>query len=602
MNFKNLFKTKIQKEEKLARRSSVFIKEMRKRKKEGTLGEVWEEWKWILRYTKKYRKAVAFYILTGIISSTFSIVSAVASKYSIDIITGHQTSQLWLVILIMVFSMVFSLMISSVTNRISTRISIDINNDIQAEVFDHIVDADWLKLSSFTNGDLLNRFNTDVSAVANNAINWLPTVIISVYQFVATFFVLWFYSPVMALIALSSAPILLLGSKYILKIQREYFKKVRQSSSKLMSFEVESFYNLDTIKSFGISEQYSDRLRDKQKDYRDITMDYNKYSILTNIFMSLLSSLVEFAAFGYCLWQLWSDQITYGTMTLFLQQRSSLTTAFNKVVSIIPNILTASVSAGRIRELLDLPLDEHIPSSQMDQYADQGFTVQMNNADFSYIENQKVIHHSDFVAEPGEIVALVGPSGEGKTTIIRLLLGLIHPQSGEVLLSSSEESVPMNADIRHLFAYVPQGNTILSGTIAENLRMVKEGATDEEIVEVLKQAMAWDFVSKMPEGIHSSVGEKGKGLSEGQAQRIAIARALLRNSPVLLLDEATSALDIATERKVLRNIISNQPNKTVIVTTHRPSVLNMCKRVYRIIDTELTMLTEEESARMAMDF
>ena len=160
----------------------------------------------------------------------------------------------------------------------------------------------------------------------------------------------------------------------------------------------------------------------------------------------------------------------------------------------------------------------------------------------------------------------------------------------------------MNAETRHLFAYVPQGNTIISGTIAENMRMVKEDATDEEIIEALKVSCAWDFVSKLPETINSNLGERGRGLSEGQAQRIAIARAVLRNAPVLLLDEATSALDVTTERTVLRNIVQQHPNKTCIVTTHRPSVLNLCQRVYRVMETKVTELSEEESSRMAMDF
>ena len=187
--------------------------------------------------------------------------------------------------------------------------------------------------------------------------------------------------------------------------------------------------------------------------------------------------------------------------------------------------------------------------------------------------------------------------------MIRLILGLVRPDSGTAFLRSTDGTeVEMNADSRALFSYVPQGNTVLSGTVAENLRMVRQDATDEELIEALKTACAWDFVSKMPLGIDSSVGERGRGLSEGQSQRIAIARAVLRDAPILLLDEATSALDVATERQVLRNIVQQHPNKTCIVTTHRPTVLNLCQRVYRVVDTRVTELNQDESSRLAMDF
>ena len=187
--------------------------------------------------------------------------------------------------------------------------------------------------------------------------------------------------------------------------------------------------------------------------------------------------------------------------------------------------------------------------------------------------------------------------------MIRRILGLIRPDQGKAQICASDGSrIDMNADTRHLFAYVPQGNTILQGTIAENLRMVKEDATDEEIIEALKIACAWDFIQNMPDTYNSIVGERGRGFSEGQAQRIAIARAILRDAPILLLDEATSALDVTTERKVLKNIITQKPNKVCIVTTHRPSVLNLCQRVYRVMETHVTELTTEESSRMAMDF
>ena len=571
---------------------------------DGTFQEIIDDWKWIFTYSARYKFAIVFYVFLGIFSTTMGLVSSVASKYLIDIITGYQTSKLAILIIVMVGSSMVSLALDSVLSRITTRLSIYINNDIQADIFDKIVDADWLSLSRYSNGDVLNRFNSDISTVSGNAISWLPSIIIAVYRFAATFLVILHYDWVMALIALGSAPFLLLISRFLIKKQREYSKKVKEMSSQLMSFEVETFYNFDTIKSFGIAPYYSKKLRWWQSKFKDVSLDYNMFSIKSNILMSVIGMGVQFAAFGYCLFRLWTHSITYGTMTLFLQQRSNLSGAFSSLVSIIPAFLNSSVSAHRIRELVELPREVHIPeSSELDQYAEKGFSVQMRDLRFAYAEGADVITKSEFVAKPGEIVALVGPSGEGKTTMIRLILGLVCPQEGQAVIRACDgREVTMNAETRHLFAYVPQGNTILSGTIAENMRTVKEDASDEEIVQALKLSCAWDFVEKMPGGINARVGERGRGLSEGQAQRIAIARAILRDAPVLLLDEATSALDVTTERQVLRNIITQKPNKTCIVTTHRPSVLNMCQRVYRVVDTKVTELSEEESSRMSMDF
>lgn len=572
--------------------------------KDGTFSEIINDWKWIFSYSARYKGAIAFYTALGVLSTTLGLVSSVASKYLIDIITGYKTSMLVQLILLMAGSTVFSLVFSNIISRISTRLSIDISNDIQADIFDKIVDADWLALSQYSNGDILNRFNSDIGTVSSNAISWLPTILIAFYNFIATFLVLLHYDWIMAIIAFLSAPFLLLMSRFVIRKQREYGKKVREMSSKLMSFEVETFYNFDTIKSFGIAPYYSKKMRWWQKQFKDISLEYNLFSIKTNILMSIVSNAVQFLAFGYCLFRLWTHDITYGTMTLFLQQRSNLSSAFNNVISIIPSFLNSSISAHRIRELVELPREVHIPeSAELDALAQNGFTVQMQDLSFAYVEGTNVITDSRFVARPGEIVALIGPSGEGKTTMIRLILGLVCPQSGRALIRAADGTeVTMNAETRHLFAYVPQGNTILSGTIAENMRTVKEDAADEEIIEALKIACAWDFVAKMPDTINAKAGERGRGFSEGQAQRIAITRAVLRDAPVLLLDEATSALDVTTERRVLRNIVQQKPNKTCIVTTHRPSVLNLCQRVYRVVDTRVTELSEEESARMAMDF
>ena len=575
-----------------------------KRWKDGTFSEIIDDWKWIFSYSKRYKGAIIFYTLLGIFSTSMGLVSSVASKYMIDIITGYQTSKLWIMIAITLGSAVFSLVFSNVINRVSAKLSIYINNDIQADIFDKIIDADWLEINKYSNGDVLNRFNSDVSTISSNAISWLPTIVIAVYNFIATFVVIWHYDKIMSLLAFASAPVMLMMSKFLISKQREYARKVKEMNSDMMTFEVETFYNFDTIKSFGISSLYGKKMREWQRKYKDVSLEYNMFSIKTGVFMSIMGMIVQYAAFGYCLFRLWTHDITYGTMTLFLQQRGNLNSAFNNVISIIPNFLNSSISAHRIRELAQLPKEVHIAeSSKLDALAEHGFEVRMRDVDFSYVEGTRVITKSSFQACPGEIVALVGPSGEGKTTMIRLILGLIRPEAGQAVIRGLDGSeVEMNVETRHLFAYVPQGNTILSGTIAENMRMVKEDATDEEIIAALKVSCAWDFVGKMPETINSNIGERGRGFSEGQAQRIAIARAVLRDAPILLLDEATSALDVTTERQVLRNIISQRPNKTCIVTTHRPSVLNMCQRVYRVMETTVTELSEEEAGKMAMDF
>ena len=588
---------------------SASLRTLISRWKDGTFGEILDDWKWIFSYSARYKGAILFYVITGIVSTTFSLVSAVMSKYLIDIITGYQYSKLWFVIVAMVSTALLSLLLRSVLSRITLKIGLVIGNDIRADIFDKLIDADWLAISQYKNGDILSRFNEDISVVSRNAVSWLPTIIVAAYNFLATFILLVHYDVVMALIAFTGAPFVILMSRIVVRKQREYGKKVRETGSGMMSFETETFYNFDTIKSFGIADRYSSRMREWQEEYKDVSLRYNLFTIRTNVLLSIIARIVTFIAFGYALFRLWTHDITYGTMTLFLEQRRALGNAFNNVLSIVPDFLNSSISAHRIRELVELPKEKHISkSTELDRYIRDGFTVQMKDVDFSYVTEEKsgedrVISNSSFIASPGEIVALVGPSGEGKTTMIRLILGLIHPEEGYVHIQAANgQSVPANADTRHLFAYVPQGNTVMSGTIADNLRMVKEDASDEELEQALEQACAWSFVSRMEEGLYAKVGERGRGLSEGQAQRIAIARAILRDAPILLLDEATSALDAATERRVLRNIITQHPNKTVIVTTHRPSVLSLCQRVYRVVDKRVVELDEEEAERTAMEF
>lgn len=552
---------------------------------DGTFKDFFDDWKWIFSFSKKYKWVIVFYTVLGLLGSTLSLGASWVGKILINIIVGKQTENLWVLIAAAVFSTVFSLVVGSVLSRLGLKISIYVNNDIQSAIFSKIIDAEWKELNKYSNGDLLNRFGNDTSTVAGNAIGWIPNLVISLYSFATTFWLLFKTDPNMAWIALGSAPVLLIMSRFIMRKMREYKKRVLEMNSQMMSFEVDTFYNFDMIKSFGVAGTTEKRLKWWQGKYKEYNLDYNKFEIKANIGVSLLQTAVSLGAFGYCLWRLWTGQIQYGDMTFFLQQRGALTSRFNSLVGTVPGMVSSAISAHRIRELVDLPKEKHDRKSleKISGQAKDGLTVQMNDVSFAYSENKNVYEHGSFVARPGEIVAVLGPSGEGKTTMLRLLLGLIHPSDGSVTVSDTAgNEVNMNADLRCMFSYVPQGNSIMAGTIADNMRLVDENATDEQIIEALKTACAWDFIEPQPNGIYTKVGERGQGLSEGQAQRIAIARAVLRDAPIILLDEATSALDNDTEKRVLENIIYSNPSKTCIVSTHRKSILRHCKRVYYI--------------------
>ena len=276
-------------------------------------------------------------------------------------------------------------------------------------------------------------------------------------------------------------------------------------------------------------------------------------------------------------------------MVLFLQQRSNLTNAFSSLVSLIPSALSGSVAAERVRELTELKKEDTADDIPVPENA----SIYLENVKVAYDDGERILSHIEFCARKSEVVALIGPSGEGKTTLIRLLLGLIRPSEGEMyIIDENGTRTSLTSATRNHFAYVPQGNTVIAGTIAANLLMGNENATEAEMIEALKGACAYEFVSEMPGGLNAKIGEGGMGLSEGQAQRISIARALLRRTPIMLLDEVTSALDINTARNVLEYLTSR--GVTCILTTHRPSVLSLCDRVYRVEKNRVTAMDENE--------
>lgn len=582
-----------------------FAKKIIRKIQEGALREVMRELHWIYQYGLKYKGSILWYILLGVLGIATGLAGSVISKYIIDAVTGYDSKSLVPAALAYVFLQLFTIGSRAWTSMISEKIVIKVDQEIRADVYDKIMDADWEALSQYHSGDLLNRVDNDVSNVSNSVLGWVPDFVTRFLQFVGTLGIILYYDPTLALLALISAPITILVSRSVSKRIRDYNKKIRQVSSDVMVFNEESFQNVQLIKSFGLTDLYKKKLRNVQETYKKIRLDYNRFHVATSSSMSLVGSVVAMVCFGWGVYRLWTGHITYGTMTLFLQLATSLAGAFSGLVHMIPSAISAATAAGRLMSVTQLPKEKRICEEKAEELiqAKKGIEVRAEEISFQYNTGKKVLQKASFVAKPGEIVAIVGPSGEGKTTMLRILLGLVSAWEGAVTVNASgEERVPVSAATRGLFAYVPQDNVMFAGSIAENLRITKENATDKELNDALKKACAYEFVHKIPTGLKSPIHENGGGFSEGQIQRLAIARALLSDAPVLLLDEATSALDVATEREILRNILDKSSNKTCIITTHRPSVLSMCDRIYKISDCKMEVMDSVAVEKMVMDF
>ena len=571
-----------------------LLKKIIRKIQQGYLTEMYAETKWMYQYAKRYWASICFYIAAGLFSTGMGLGGNVASKYLIDAVTGVRKSRIGVVASIMIFMMLSNIAAKAIISRISARINVVVQNEIQADIYHKVIDTDWESLHEFRSGDLLNRLSDDVSQVASSVIGWIPSLITKLAQFAGTLGIILYYDPVMAVIALLSAPVTLLISRHLVKRMRAYNKEMREISSGLMSFQNDSFQNLQTVKAFGLMGLFSSKLKDMQEHYKEKMLDYNKFSVGVSSLMSIVGMLVSAVCFGWSAYRLWTGYITTGTMMMFLQMANSLSAAFSAVIQMVPSAINAATCAGRLMAVSDLKKEQILDEDAVNalkKRMEKGISVELNQIDVIYKEGNQVVSKGDFRADTGEIVAIIGPSGNGKTTLIRVLLGLLYPAEGTArLVSDDGTSCPISSATREFFGYVPQGNTVFAGTIAENMRMVKADATDEEIIRALQAGCAYEFVEQLPEGIYSKIGERGSGFSEGQAQRLAIARAILRDAPILLLDEATSALDMEIEERVLSNIMEFGKKKTCIVTTHRPSVLSMSDHIYEIRDDRLMQM------------
>ncbi len=579
--------------------------------KDGRLSEMWKQVKWIYQYGKRHWSAMIFYTLLGMTGTVVALVSGLVSKDLVDIITGHETGKLVTTFCMMIGVNIGTTLINQISNYVSSKISMRVDAEIKADIFSKILVTDWETLTNYHTGDLLTRWSSDAGVISSGVLNFVPHLIIYLFRFVSALAMVIYYDASFAIFAFISTPVSLLLSRTLMKRMTNNNKRSAAMGAKMTGFNQEAFSNIQTIKSFDLIGLYINRLKQLQQEYITMKLDFQRMSMGTSLLLNTVGLLVSYASYGWGIYRVWSGAISYGTMTMFLGLSGTLTGTLNGLTSLIPTIISLTTSAGRLMDIVEMPREDYSNDEEVQSFLERnkerGISLKMEDISYSYQTGTLVFEGASIEVNPKEIIALVGPSGEGKTTMLRLILSLMRTKDGTAYLAAGGNTdkldmVPLTPSTRKLFSYVPQGNTMFSGTIAENMRNVKPEATDEEIVEALKEACAWEFVEKLPDGIHSAIKERGGGFSEGQAQRVSIARALLRQAPILLLDEATSALDVATERKVLRNIMNSERPRTCIVTTHRPTVLSTCTRVYAIRDKKCVVLNDEEIDELVRGF
>lgn len=558
--------------------------------------ELWDDrsnqsryFKWLMAYSKPYLWQIVGMMALEISGTFIGIGMAVMSKKVIDNATVGKSIAVALITYIVL--MILAELAQLVTSLVSTMLNEHYSFGIRKQVYDKILQSVWMDTQKFHTGDLMTRMTSDAGNIANGVINIIPNIIELVVELIAVFVTLFIYSPFLAVFALCLAPIAGLLSIFLGRKLKYLQVKVQESETSYRSFIQESLANLLIVKSFANENRFSDELVDLREERFKWVWKKTKLGTGASAAMSATFELGYIAAFTYGVLQISAKAITYGTMTVFLQLVNRVQSPIIQLASQIPGIASILASAGRVMEIQNIALEKHKGSSPL---SDQ-IGVSVQNLSFGY-NKDLILQDSSFEIRHGEFVAIVGESGIGKTTLIRLMLSFISPDSGTITFSDAGGQMEeVSADVRKFISYVPQGNTLFSGTIRRNLLMGNLNATEQEIEDALTLASCHDFLNEMPDGIDTVIGERGHGLSEGQAQRIAIARALIRKSPFLILDEATSALDETTELKVLGGLRKLSPRPTCLLITHRRSVLQYCDRELRIEGRKISEVADMNS-------
>ncbi|MBQ4529218.1 MAG: ABC transporter ATP-binding protein [Lachnospiraceae bacterium] len=533
--------------------------------------------KWLMRYSLPYMPQIILMLVINVICSAISAELSIVSKNIIDSATDGNFV-LRAIIIYLILTLV-SLGLSAAISVISIVLDEKFSFGIRKNLYQKIIESTWGDIKKYHTGDMMTRMTTDAGNISNGIIYTIPNIIRLVIELFIMFGILYYYEPSLAIMSLVIAPIaavicFVLGRK-LKKLQ----VKVLESEAAYRSFLQESVSNLLIVKAFGNEESSINKLVDLREERFYWVRKKANMGIISSSTMSLSFQIAYIVAFTLGALKVAEGSITYGTMALFLTMVGRIQSPIIQLAENVPKIVSIIASTGRVMELQNIKKENYEKSD----IKEENIGVSVNNLTFGYSEQETVLEDISLGIEPGEFVAIVGESGIGKTTLVRLMMSFLEGQKGDVTFFNKEGQTKLaNAAARSFISYVPQGNTLFSGTIRENILMGNENASEAEIEEALKMAAAYEFVQELPKGADTVIGEKGYGISEGQAQRIAIARAIVKKAPFLILDEATSSLDAKTELEVLEGIKKLNPKPTCLLITHRKTVLDYCDREIKI--------------------
>lgn len=530
--------------------------------------------KWLFKNSKPIMGSIALLTVLGIVISYISVAFALAARDLLDVATGASAGNFSKCIVRIAVLLVLEVALESFYNIYAVRVSSKNKNRLQKDLFSSAMKADYASLGEYHSGEIINRLTSDINIINSNIIDIIPAFVMLVTSVAFSFAAMLRLDVSLSLICLALGPVVILTSVLYGRKMKKLHKKCQESDGKTRSFMQECIQNILVIKAFGNekrTEMHTELLQDI--NYR-LNMKRGYISIAVNLLYYLGMTVAYYFAVAWCAYKIQNAIMTVGTFTAIVQLVNSMQAPFKEISGTVSQFFATCASAERVMEIEDIPAD-----LTEDETISDFEGINVSNMNFAY-DDESIFENADFELLKGDIAVITGTSGKGKSTFLKLLMGIYKPMSGKMELLCRNSQRDLGASTRSLFAYVPQGNMIISGTLRENIAFFSE-VSEEKIINAAKCAEIYDYILTLPEGFDTVLGEGGLGLSEGQTQRIAVARALCTDAPVILLDEATSALDDETEAKILYNI-HNLADRTSVIITHRKAALDIATKRFEL--------------------